>query len=185
MVMKSRAYVGVLVLGYILGLPTRAAAQLPPNSVVVNPATATMEFNSPDHNTVAPPGDVSAGQPLITGYQPLLFPVAADVNTGTPIASGTVIPKANVVIVTPATTPPTYRTNFVQAGFVVGTGTNQIPPCTVVAPAVCPVYTMLMVAVGPNNRTSPRGVLSESNPFLLASLVVTQPAAPGNVVVKP
>jgi hypothetical protein len=168
----------------LLSLSASVFAQAPPTAVTINPATATMEFGYADFNTVLPPNDVLAGQPMTIGFQTIVFPAAADVGTGVPIATGAVIPKSVVTVANASTTPPTYRATFAQAGLVIGTGPNQIPPCTVVAPATCPAYTALLLAIGPNNRASPKAVLSESNPFMLAALVVTQPAPPTNVVVK-
>jgi hypothetical protein len=154
--MKIREYIFAALLAL---LATAAAAQ-----TVINPTR--MQFNSPSHTTT-----LSDGTPEVASYQAMIFAQAADVVSGVPIQVGPVVPKSVVTVVTPATNPPTYQLTLAQTGITV-------PPCTV-AQASCPVYTALLLAIGPNG-TSARGVASESNPFSAGSTAVV-PAGPANV----
>lgn len=172
-------------IGFIVGALLLSAPALAQTPVIINPPAATVTFNSPDHTATVPQGQANAGQPLIASYQAMVFLASADVVTATPVVVGPVIAKTLASVVSPATTPPSYVLTFPQLGIgTVGSGANQIPPCTAVAPATCPVYDVVMVSIGPGG-TSARAVAAESNPFTLAALQATQtPAGPVNLVVK-
>lgn len=161
----------ILLLALIfLSLAAAASAQ-----TVVVPATAKVDFLSADNIAIIPAGQLNAGQPVVTSYQGSVFLLADDVVTGTPLIVGPVVPKALVT-----STPTSLRLTFVQLGI------TAIPACTVVAPAVCPVYDVLLVAIGPNG-TSAKAVVSESDSFTLAPLVLPSPppAGPSTVRIAP
>lgn len=163
-----------LMFGFVLLFAAPIQAQ-----TVITPATAQAEWIQPDFSATLPVDDANAGQPNVTGFQFALFRVEQDVSTAgiQPVAVGPIVPKSNATIV-PGVSPPTVRMLFSRTGVT-------IPPCTAVAPATCPVYTMVVVAVGPNGAT-PWQVASESDPFTLAPRVLTQTkaAAPTSVKVK-
>lgn len=159
--------------------------------VIITPNWRT-EFISQGHNLPVPQGEANAGQPLITGYQAYAFPLASDVTTGVPIATGVIVPKATVVA-TGATSPctpgsqtscPIYTLTGAQLGLTIGSGPNQIPPCTSATQAGCPQFSLVMVAIGPGG-VSARGVLAESDPFTLPALApTTPPVSPSQVKIK-
>lgn len=155
----------------LLSLPASVFAQL------ANPGAVT--FVSVDHATTIPAGTTNAGQPTVTSYQASMFPAAADVSTGVPIAVGPVIAKATAAL-QPAPAPAnTYKLTFAQMGF---TGANAIPACSVLP---CPQYTIVLVAIGPNG-TSAKSVASESDAFTATLPVVgPPPAGPTSVKVGP
>lgn len=153
-------------------LPRVALAQ-----VAIGP-TSAVTFVSVDHTTVIPPGQVNAGQPLLASYQVSLFAAAADVSTGVPIAVSAVLPKS-IAALQPAPAPAnTYRLTFSQMGLL-----PSIPACTALP---CPSYTLLLIAIGTDGKTSARAVASESDPFTAAVPVPTPaPAAPVSVKIAP
>jgi hypothetical protein len=153
-----------------LTLPVAVSAQ-----VVVNPTTAAVDFFSSDHSAVIPVGQANAGQPVIASYQGMVFPEAADPGAGTPTIVGPVVAKATAT----AGNPGLLRLTLAQMGL------TAIPACTVVAPATCPQFTVVMVSIGPGG-TSARSVTAESDPFMRAALLPSQaPAGPSQLKVVP
>lgn len=145
----------------LLAVPQLVSAQ------VANPSA--VDFVSTDQNAVIPVGQVGAGQPLLASYQGMLFAVAADPSTGTPLVVGPVIAKT-LAVVQPAAN--TYRLTFAQLGVT-------IPAC---ANLPCPQFSLVLVSIGPGG-ISARGVSAESDPF--TATVPTQPRAPaGPTTVK-
>lgn len=140
--------------------------------IVVNPATAKLEFGSDDHNTIIPPGQVGAGGPALVSYQAMVFPASADVSTGVPVWTSPVIPKTVVSTVGTAT-PATYSLTFFQMGITTAT----LGPCAVVAPNPCPGFTIVLVDIGAGGTTA-RSVASESDSFSWAALTLPALAAP-------
>lgn len=164
---------------FTLGVLLAAAAAS--GQVLINPLVAKVDFLSTDHSAIIPVGQPNAGQPVITSYQASVFPIAADVTTGTPLVVGPVIAKTLAVSNPTATA---LRLTFAQLG-IATVGPTGIPACTVVAPAVCPQYSVLLVAIGPGG-TSLRGIGNASDSFTLAPLQPNpQPAAPSTVKVQP
>ncbi len=157
--------------------PAFAWAQIP---TVIDPVTARVEFQSADHTAIIPAGEAGAGGPAVVSYQAYLFLVAADVTTGVPLFSGPVIAKTLAAVVN-ATPPITYSLTFAQMGL-----SSAIPACTVVAPATCPAYDIVLVSIGPGALTgTARAVASESDPFSLTPLLPTRaPASPAVVRIK-
>jgi hypothetical protein len=144
--------------------------------VVVNPATAGLDFFSADHSAVIPVGQPNAGQPAIVSYQALVFPSAiTEPFSGTPTITGVVVPKASVV---PDVTPGFLRLTFAQMGI------TNLPACAVVAPAVCPAFSIVLVGTGPNGP-SLKAVISESDSFMRAALIQIAPAGPSQLKVVP
>jgi hypothetical protein len=162
---------------------------IPAAAQVVVSATSSTEFTSPTHNLAIPAGSANAGEPQVTSYQAYVFPLAADVTTGMPIVNGLVVPKSQAVatgVTMPcapgaATTCPVFKLTFAQLGFTIGSGPNQIPPCTATTQAGCPQYSALLIAIGPGGNSA-KGVLSESDPFTLSALAPAPPPAPPSQV---
>lgn len=146
-----------------LFLTTAAMAQ------VANPTDAI--FNSADHNSIIPAGSIGAGQPTITSYQGLVFPVAADPVTAQALLTGTVVLKG-VAVAIPGTTPQDYRLSLAQMGLT-------LPLCTV-AGGPCPQYRLLIRATGPGG-ISIKTAANASGPFSAA----VPPLAPAPVPVEP
>jgi hypothetical protein len=170
-IMSIRRFVVPLSLGLLLVASRPVQAQ-----IALNPATASVEFDSPDHTAVVPAGQVNAGQPKLSSYQAILLSAAADAVSGAPLFTGPVIAKSVVTAGTLPTTP--YKLTFAQMGLTVA----QVPACTTLP---CPQYTIVLLAIGPNG-TSARGISAESPPFTsLVPAPGTPPAGPTNVVVKP
>lgn len=142
---------------------------------VLNPTTAAVDFFSADHAAVIPVGQANAGLQAIASYQGMVFPSAADPTAGTPTIVGPVVAKAGAT----AGNPGLLRLTFAQLGL------TAIPACTVVAPATCPPFSIVLVAIGPNG-TSARSVTAESDAFMRAALLPgVAPAAPSQVKVVP
>ncbi len=154
----------------ILVFAAAASAQ-----VVVVPATASLDFVSADNVAVIPAGQANAGQPAITSYQASVFPSAADPTAGTPTIVGPVIAKT-LAVGNPAGTA--LRLTFAQMGI------TAVPACTVVTPALCPSFSVVLVAIGPNGTTA-RSVAAESDSFMRAALGSSPPAAPSLLKVVP
>jgi len=136
---------------------------------------SSVQFDSADHTALVPVGEVGAGTPKVTGYQALLLLASSDAVSGPVIATGTVLPKASVILSPVATPPnPMFQATVGQLGIT-------IPPCISLP---CPQYSLILTAVGPGG-TSSRGAASESSPFTASVPVPTSPpAAPLRVVVK-
>lgn len=143
----------------VLAVPVTVSAQ-----VVISPATAKVDFASVDHTALIPAGFSGEGNPLLVSYQGMVFPGPADPSSGVPLIVGPVIPKTAVTVGTLAP----FRLTLGQMGL------TAIPPCTVVAPTVCPSYSVVIVSLGPGG-TSARAVAAESDPFTLAALLPTLP----------
>lgn len=159
----------------LITLALLLAASAASGQTVIDPAVAKLDFFSTDHAAVIPVGQANAGQPAITSYQGILFPSAADPAAGTPAIVGPVIAKA-LAVANPAGTA--LRLTLAQMGIA------ALPACTVVAPAVCPTFSIVLVAIGPNGTTA-RSVLAESDSFMRASLVSLPPAAPSLLKIVP
>ena len=161
-----------LLIALFLLLPTPVFAQ-----VAITP-TSSVTFISADHTTIIPAGQVNAGQPLLASYQVSLFAASADPTTGVPLAVSAVLGKAAAVL-QPAPAPAnTYKLTFAQTGLL-----PSIPACTTLP---CPQYTLLIIAIGTDGKTSAKGVLSESDPFTAAVPLPNQaPAAPASVKIVP
>jgi len=146
-------------------------------NVTVDPLTAKVAFASTDHTATIPAGQVGAGSPTIASYQAFVFNLSADVTIGTPILAGGVVAKTLVAPSGDIDAP--FGLTFAQLGI------TNIPACTVVLPANCPQYSVVLVAIGPGG-TSARGVTSESGPFSRPSLLpAVAPAGPSQVEIKP
>lgn len=154
----------------VLSLATAASAQ-----AVVDKNIAKLDFTSASQAAIIPVGEVGAGGPVLISYQASVFPITADVSTGTPLVVGPVFAKA-LAVSNPAATA--LRLTFAQMGIATG-----IPACTAVLPATCPVYSVVLIAIGPNNRTLP-GLASESDSFTLAApvLLPTTPPVPPSLL---
>lgn len=146
-----------------LAVPTQAQ----PATVVIVPTTAKVDFTSASHAAVIPAGQVNAGQPVVASYQAMVFPVGS---SGSATITGPVIAKT---LVTTGTAGP-FRLTFAQLGI------TNIPPCTVVAPATCPQYFLILAAIGPGGRTE--SLAADSDLFGLAPLQPNQPAAAPSVI---
>lgn len=160
---------------FLFALASLLVAAAASAQTVVNPTVAAVDFFSADHASVIPAGQANAGQPAIASYQGMIFPSAADPSSGTPTLVGPVIAKT-LAVANPAGTA--LRLTFAQMGI------TGVPACTVIAPAVCPSFSVVMVAIGPNGTTA-RSVTAESDSFMRAALVSSPPAAPSLLKVVP
>jgi hypothetical protein len=159
-------YAFVFVFATLLLRPHLVQAQ------VANPAT--VDFDSTDQNAIIPAGSVNAGLPVLTGYQGLIFPTAADpTQSGLAVSTGPVISKALAVAQVAANR---YRLTFAQLGVTV-------PGCTALP---CPQFRLLVIPIGPGNKAAASGVSAESDPFTAAvPSPQPAPAAVTNVKVGP
>jgi hypothetical protein len=156
----------LLALGLSLAASEIAAAQ-----VVLVPAVAKVDFASPAHSAVIPVGEAGAGGPVVVSYQGLVFDVGS---TGAARLIGPVIAKT---LATTGTLGP-FRLTFAQLGI------TNVPACTVVAPATCPQYFVVIAAIGPGG--SALSLAADSDTFSLAPLQPTsKPAAPSAIKLVP
>lgn len=138
---------------------------------VLNPPLAKVDFVSPDHNAVIPVGEAGAGGQKLVSYQGMVFPVGS---TGPATVTGPVIAKT---LVTTGTAGP-FRLTFAQLGI------TSIPACTVIAPATCPQYFVILSAIGPGGTTL--SLAADSDTFSLAPLQPTsKPAGPSAIKLVP
>jgi hypothetical protein len=145
-----------VVCGLLLAGPVHA-------QTVIDPATARMEFTESDPTSV-------------TSYQAIVLPTSADAVTGVPALTGPMVPIGGIIISpTAPPSPVTYSVTFAQMGI-----TTTTLPCTAVAPAVCPSYSIVLLAIGPNG-ISARSISAESDAFALTPLTMP-PTAPSTPV---
>lgn len=165
---------GLCVLALLLSVGSASA------QVIINFAQSRVEFTSTDHDTIVPAGQVGAGGPVILTYQALVLLTAADPVAGNVIFTSAPIPRTAVTTISGVSPNQTFSLTFLQLGITAAV----LPACTVVAPATCPAYSVILLTSGPAG-TSARSLLAESDSFSLAALVLpAKPAPPSLVKVK-
>lgn len=163
----------------VLVLIVVSFARVASAQVIINFAQSRVEFNSIDHDTLVPVGQLGEGTPLITSYQGFTILNAAQPAVGQVISSP-VIPRTALTVISGVTPNQVFSLTFAQLGITAAT----LPACAIISPALCPAYQVVLATTGPAG-VSARSALAASDSFALAAQVPpTKPALPSAVKIK-